>query len=313
MHKLLKTLWSLDHSHAPISMQSQGQATTGTLLDRLVALRSNLITCHDLKPATLAVVLQAVALLLVFAANWVWLLTCLHVLHIAFTPNIVVLVVAQSTMAMLLSVVMGMDRWWRWIHACFPLAILAMSQWHVPNEIYLVAFLFSLSLYWTTFRTQVPFFPSRPVAWQHVADLLPAGKPVHLIDIGSGIGDMVMHVASHSGTGVGAKNSSFTGIEIAALPWLVSYIRGRLRRSQAVFKLGDYNELNFSRFDVVFAYLSPAAMLKLWAKASREMRAGSMLISYEFEIPGITPSRVIPGSGQSPSLYVWQIGAIAMH
>lgn len=311
MHKLLNTPGSLAHGHTLAPTQAQRtSATAHTLRSRLSTLRHHLISSHDLNPATLAVVLQAVALLLVFAANWVYLLTCLHVLHIAFTPNIVVLVTAQAITAMLLSMLMRMDNWWRWIHAGFPLAVLAMSQWHVPQGVYLAAFLFTLSLYWTTFRTQVPFFPSRPVAWQEVARLLPAGQAVHLIDIGSGIGDMVMHVAKQH-TGQHGRASSFTGIEIAALPWLVSYLRSRLRRSTAVFRLGDYNELDFAHYDVVFAYLSPAAMRKLWAKASSEMRAGSMLISYEFEIPGITPSRVIAGTGQSPSLYVWQIGAVA--
>jgi hypothetical protein len=46
-----------------------------------------------------------------------------------------------------------------------------------------------------------------------------------------------------------------------------------------------------------FAYLSPAAMLALWHKARAEMRPGTLLLSYEFHIPGTTPDLVIQPEG----------------
>src|SRR5690606_24694820 len=114
-------------------------------------------------------------------------------------------------------------------------------------------FLISLSIFWTTFRSQVPFFPSRPIVWQKVAELIPSHKTVRMIDIGSGLGDLSMHVAK-------AKNNShIEGIEIAPLPWLVSVVRAWIRRSSARFRLGNYHELHFAAYDIVFAYLSPAA------------------------------------------------------
>ena len=49
--------------------------------------------------------------------------------------------------------------------------------------------------------------------------------------------------------------------------------------------LGDY--------DVVYCFLSPAPMAELWAKARREMRPGSLLVSNSFPIEGVTPDAVI--------------------
>jgi hypothetical protein len=130
---------------------------------------------------------------------------------------------------------------------------------------------------------------------------MPKDKSVSLIDIGSGLGDMPMYIAKIR------PECRLEGIEIAPLPWLVSFIRSKIRRSTAVFKLGDYRALDFSNYDIVFAYLSPAAMLALWEKANQEMKSGSLLISLEFEIPGANPSMRIAGSEHSPMIYVWRI------
>jgi hypothetical protein len=45
----------------------------------------------------------------------------------------------------------------------------------------------------------------------------------------------------------------------------------------------------------------------LWEKASQEMRSGSLLISLEFEIPGVIENMQIAGNENSPSIYVWKI------
>jgi hypothetical protein len=47
---------------------------------------------------------------------------------------------------------------------------------------------------------------------------------------------------------------------------------------------GDFWQSSLADFDVVYAFLSPVPMPALWAKALREMRPGSYLISNSFEI-----------------------------
>ena len=252
-------------------------------------------------PAAFAVLIQCVALLTVIGIGWFINSDTGKYLGLNVSLSIFSLVLIQALLAAMFSYVAGMASWWRWIHLCFPLAAWAMFQWQIPNEIYLVGFIISLSLFWTTFRTQVPFFPSRPVVWQQVAKIIPQNKPVRLIDIGSGLGDMSMYMSKIR------PDSQIEGIEIAPLPWVISYIRAKFRRSKAEFKLGDYTALDFANYDVIFAYLSPAAMVNLWQKASHEMQAGSLLISLEFEIPNIIPSVRIAAKKNSPAIYVWKI------
>lgn len=174
-----------------------------------------------------------------------------------------------------------------------------MLALHLPTQFYLIGFLISLSLYWTTFRTQVPFYPSRPVVWKHVSDLIPQDTSIRMVDIGSGLGDLTLYLAKQR------QESYFLGVEIAPLPWFISALRARMQQSKAKFKLGDYNVQKFSEFDVVFAYLSPAAMPALWEKAKSEMRPGSMLISYEFNIDKVPATIDISVREDLPLLYVW--------
>jgi hypothetical protein len=205
----------------------------------------------------------------------------------------------QGVFAALLTYVWGLAPWWRPIQLVFPIALLGANALHLPPAALFGIFLFMLLLFWTTFRTQVPFYPSGDGVWQAVSDLLPSDRPVRLIDIGSGLGGLVLNLARrHPG-------SELSGIELAPLPWLLSVLRARIRGSGARFVRGDYERLNFADFDVVFAYLSPAAMAALWRKAKREMRPATMLVSYEFSIPDRAPDKIVSAAPCGAALYVW--------
>ena len=252
-------------------------------------------------PAALAILVQCAAFISLVAISWFAGLLANVYFSTTLSVSTITLVLMQALLAACFSYWVGMARWWRWIHFSFPVALWGMLHWHLPTEIYLIGFMISLSLYWTTFRSQVPFFPSKPIVWQQVAKIIPKDKPLRLIDIGSGLGDMSMCIAKLR------PDSHIEGIEIAPLPWLISYVRGKMRRSAATFKIGDYHTLNFANYDVIFAYLSPVAMITLWEKASHEMLPGSLLISLEFEIPEVKPTLRIASMSNSPIIYVWKI------
>lgn len=193
----------------------------------------------------------------------------------------------------------GLARWWCAIGLLFAPALLGASRLDLPPLVFLLGFVFLLSLYWSTFRTQVPFYPSGPKVWQAVADLIAQRPGVRLVDIGSGLGGLVLDLARRRPDG------QFCGIELAPLPWLLSRLRARLAGSAARFLRGDYEALDFGQYDVVFAYLSPAVMAALWAKAEAEMLPGSMLLSYEFKIAAREPDKAIAATGRGPLLYIW--------
>ncbi|OYO27418.1 trans-aconitate 2-methyltransferase [Janthinobacterium sp. PC23-8] len=205
----------------------------------------------------------------------------------------------QGVLAALISWRAGLARWWWVIALLFAPALLAASALDLPPGLFLLVFIFLLSLYWSTFRTQVPFYPSGPAVWQEVAQLIADRPGVRLIDIGSGLGGLVLDLARRRPDG------QFAGIELAPLPWLASRMRARLAASGARFIRGDYADLDFARYDVVFAYLSPAAMAALWLQAEKQMLPGSILLSYEFRIAARAPDKTIAATERGPLLYVW--------
>ncbi len=243
-------------------------------------------------PAVQALLLQLLAYPLTLAAVF-------FLARAGMPPGAEGAALLQGAFACLLARLRKLAVWWLAIELAFPLTLVQALALHVNPLLFLGAFVFLLLLFWSTFRTQVPYYPSGPRVWDEVARLLPQGRPVCAIDIGSGLGGLVLELARRR------PESTFVGIELAPLPWLVSRLRARLGASSARFVRGDYEQLDFANYDAVFAYLSPAAMSALWRKAAREMRPGAILLSYEFLITEKAPDMSIVPMGRGPALYVW--------
>ncbi len=220
---------------------------------------------------------------------------------LGITMHLLLIAFLQGLIAAGLSYWRRMASWWIAIQFFFPFVLLFGLFLQLPPSLFLFAFLIFFFLYWSTFRTQVPFYPSNRVTWDAVAELLPKNKSVRLIDIGSGLGGLVLNLSARR------PDSHFLGIEIAPLPWLVSKLRAQLTKSRARFTRGDYGHLNFAEYDVVFAYLSPVAMPALWEKARTEMRPGTMLLSYEFSIPEVEPTLTVVPAVNKPKIYAWRM------
>ena len=130
---------------------------------------------------------------------------------------------------------------------------------------------------------------------------MPTDPAPRFLDIGSGLGGLLAHLARACPTG------QFVGVETAPLPFVLS--RARLGScSNATVRWGDFWNTDLSEHNVVFAYLSPVPMAQLWEKVRREMRPGSMFISYRFSVPGVTPTEIhqLADLGCT-QLYVWRL------
>jgi len=247
-------------------------------------------------PALQALLIQILSFLI--TAALAWLVSASGALRLTAMSAALL----QGVLAALISRRRRMAPWWPPIQLVFPVSLISLLALHWPSWIFLAAFLVLAALFWTTFRTQVPYFPSGPIAWSAVAAQLPQGRPIAFVDIGSGFGGLVLHLARLR------PESAFVGVEVAPLPWFASRLRARLSGSRARFSRRDYQALDLGSYDVVFAYLSPAAMPALWRKAAREMGRGALLLSYEFLIPEAPPLIVIHPPGGGPALYGWRIG-----
>lgn len=207
----------------------------------------------------------------------------------------------QGLLSGLISYCLRMPFWWIFINFLFVPLIITALAFNISSLWFLLFFAFLLLIYGKTYKTQVPLYLSSKRVNIALELLLPKVE-FSFIDLGSGCGGLLNNLASFH------KNGSFYGIESAPLPFLISKLRNIFQTLPCEILWGDFWKHDLSKYDVVYAYLSPVPMESLWRKASKEMRPGSLLISNTFIIPGITPDKSIQLNDFSNStLYLWKI------
>lgn len=212
------------------------------------------------------------------------------------------LAVVQGGLAAVLSLAWRQPRWWIPLHAGFLPAVLGAARLDVPPAVYLAGFVLLALFFWTTFRTRVPLYLSGRKAWDAVAAQLPAGRPFRFIDLGSGLGGLLFDLERRF------PAAEFAGTELAPAPWLISRLRAGLTRSRVRLLRQDYAALDLSGYDVVFAFLSPAAMPALWQQVCAQMRPGSCFMSLSFAAGDREPDHVVQLAPQARHrLYVWTL------
>jgi hypothetical protein len=209
-------------------------------------------------------------------------------------------------LAAILSYVFRLAKWWLLMQLLFVPTLMWMLSFELPPNLYLIAFLILLLMFWGTFRTQVPLYLSSKQVWHAIELLLPAQKTdsgFAFLDLGSGLGGVLTHLAETRPDG------SYVGVESAPFPFLWSWLRIRLgghRNSHVLW--GSLWDCDLSQYDVVFAYLSPVPMKKLWLKAREEMRPGTLFISSTFSVPDQSPNEtVLVDDLHRSSLLIWHM------
>lgn len=209
------------------------------------------------------------------------------------------LVAIQAIAATLVAAAWRSAHWWLPIHLAFTPLLIAAQMADIAPAWYLAGFVALLSIYWNSFRGQVPLYLSNAPTADAVAALLPSTPGTSLLDLGSGTGSLLLPLARRF------PRHRFTGIESAPAPyWLV---RQRARAlNNLVCRRGDFFAVSWSEYDVVYAFLSPVPMAAVWRKAKRDMRPGTLLISNSFAIPEATPHAVVAvGDRRHTLLYLY--------
>lgn len=218
-----------------------------------------------------------------------------------------VLAITQGLCAALVAHLLKSATWWLLFHLAFVPLVWLSSRTSIDPGWFLTAFVIMALFYWTTFRTQVPLFLSNRRTVDALARMLPT-KAARILDAGAGTGSALRPLA------IARPDCQFVGVEAAPAPWLI----GRLlagRQNNLDWRRGDMWSLDWSQFDVVYVFLSPVPMARVWEKACAEMRPGSRLVSNSFEVPDVTPERVIPArAGGGRTLFVYSpAGATTSH
>lgn len=217
------------------------------------------------------------------AGSWLVVLAALRLLPISFGWP---LLIVQPLLASVLARRLGQARWWIPIHLAFTPAAAAMATLAIPSWAYLVIALLMGLVFWGTVKGDVPLFLSSHAANEALKTLVDRERATQFIDLGAGLGTVTVALARHR------PSMTVEAWERAPIPWLITQWRSQGLPNALVYRMSFW-ECDLSIFDVVFAFLSPAAMPRLGEKARREMKPGSLLVSSNFPVPDWEPESVI--------------------
>lgn len=227
-------------------------------------------------PLRQALLAQLSGVLLVGLVPWVAPGVLSSVLSVAW---------AQGLCAALVSHFLGAPRWWLLLHAGFlPAAVWLVSLGLEPVW-YLAGFVLLFLVYWRTDRSRVPLYLSNGRTAQAVLDLLPPHAR-HVIDLGCGHAGLLRHLAR------ARPDIRFVGIEHAPLPWLWAKLASAGLGNLEI-RYGDFWKTSLEDYDLVYAFLSPVPMPRLFQQAGQQMRPDALLVSNSFPVPGKNALKVL--------------------
>lgn len=190
--------------------------------------------------------------------------------------------------------------WWRPVLLVMPLA--ALLSLTINPLWFLFAAVILMALQWNAIINRIPLYRSDADVSRVLANLM-AEAPYHsLLDIGCGDGRLLFRLAQ------ALPEGRFVGVESAPVLYLIARWRCRKQRNCTIY-FGDFWKMDWSPFDVVFAFLSPEPMLQVWRKAGREMKARAMLLSLAFQVPGIEERCLVPA--QHFDMYLYDLPVLA--
>lgn len=211
------------------------------------------------------------------------------------------LAVVQGALAAGIGILLKSERWWIVIHLIFSPALVAALRLELPPAVPLAVLSGLTFVFWTTFRGEVPLFLSSRAAADALLGLLPPRAGLKVIDLGAGTGGLLRRLAR------ARPDAHFTGIEHAPLPYLAARLNAR-GLANLVIRRRDLWREPLNGEDVVYAFLSPRVMPRLWKKACVEMRPGSLLISSSFPVPDVMPEKVVEvADRRGTTLYCYRL------
>jgi hypothetical protein len=207
---------------------------------------------------------------------------------------------AIGAVALLIACLTDQPWWWRVMHALFAPLACALAALALDPAWFLLAFILLWLVYRGALSGQVPLYLSNDETVQALAGLGAEFAPLRFVDLGAGLGSVLRPLAK------ARPDAQFDGIENAPATWLIGYLR-TLALANCKWMWGDFWQAKLAQYDVVYAFLSPAAMPALWTKVEREMRAGSLFISNSFAVPGVDVSSIVAvDDGRQTRLYCYR-------
>lgn len=175
-------------------------------------------------------------------------------------------------------------------------------MWLLVVILIMVIFLALLSSLYALVVTGVPVVRTPAEFLFEIAAEVGGDKGTTIVDAGCGDARTLLAFC----TVAGARGR---GYELNGPVWLAGLARvlfsGKAGRVKVYWK--DFFRCELEDVDVVYCHLMPAVMARIGAKCSEEMRAGTRLLSYLWEVPGWTPLKIVKLGLREDPLFVYEI------
>lgn len=203
----------------------------------------------------------------------------------AWPTHFLALASLQGCCALLIAWRLQAPPWWLPIHLVFMPCVIVARDLELPSWIWAGGFLLLLMVFWRTDKSRVPLYMTNFTSRNALLGLLPC-IPSRIIDLGCGDGALLRHLAR------ARPDCCFVGIEHAPLPWAWARLASR-NCANLIIRRGDFWSHPLADYALVYAFLSPAAMARLEAKAQAEMSPGACLVSNSFPFPERMPQAAV--------------------
>lgn len=210
------------------------------------------------------------------------------------------LVLVQGLLAALVSCRLGLPCWWRWIQFFLPVGLYGAMLVEFSPFVALIIFVVIGLVFSNSMQERVPLYLTNDITREALKTLVKRRRKQRFLDLGCGLGGNVAFMSQ-----VRTVTESH-GVETAPLPYLVSklitYMRGGKTFAMDMWKT------DLAYYDVVYAFLSPEPMERLWQKVKDEMHPGSVFISNSFQVPNIEPSEIWElADSRKTKLYIYYL------
>lgn len=157
-----------------------------------------------------------------------------------------------------------------------------MFSWWIVDIvlILIIVFLsFLLSMIWPPDSPWSPWWRTNKKVARAMCRLAKVSKKDVVYDLGCGDGTALSVAA-------GEFKAKGVGIEIDPLRYLFSKVRLRINGLNKDVKIikKNFNDVNISNATIIFIYLVPTALEKLRKKFLKELKPGTLLVSFRYKI-----------------------------
>ena len=150
---------------------------------------------------------------------------------------------------------------------------------------------------WRIITHKVPSIPTGKKIREAMITMAELTKNQNIYDLGCGFGGILFAAQKR------APKNTFTGFDVVdPVIWWCRF-KAFICRRPINFQKKDFFTENFTEADVIFCYLWPSIMDRIYTEIWPNLKPGTKLISHAFKLPGIKPVRI--NSVKSHKIYTY--------